>query len=356
MGRYPHHITSNGKLMLTSAHVGQRVVVRRVVGQRAGRPLYTDVIGELSRYEATELVVRDANGTEVAIPHEVIVAAKPVPPRPPRRASRASVEVLERAAAAGWPASHTEWIGDWLLRATGGWSVRGNTALVLGDPGVPLHEALDRTVDWYAGHGIRPGLHLPRPLTGGPGGELAAELGRRGWPYLQTIDVLVAPVDQLPAADPVPDELEIRLADRPDEPWLAAMARARGAQVPDQAVRLLTGPPRVTFVSGYADGRLVAIGRGAAGGGLAGGGPAGGGDPSDSDWTGVSGVEVVPEYRRRGFARLLMSALAGWAAEQGTSRMYLQVQRGNEAAAALYRRLGFQHHHEYVVHMAPAAR
>jgi ribosomal protein S18 acetylase RimI-like enzyme len=48
-----------------------------------------------------------------------------------------------------------------------------------------------------------------------------------------------------------------------------------------------------------------------------------------------------------------MSALAGWAAEQGATTAYLQVLGDNLPALALYERLGFLEHHRYRYLAAP---
>ena len=52
------------------------------------------------------------------------------------------IEDLERAAALHWQAPEPERLGDWLLRAAEGFTGRANSALPLGDPGVPLPEAV----------------------------------------------------------------------------------------------------------------------------------------------------------------------------------------------------------------------
>jgi N-acetylglutamate synthase len=69
--------------VLGASDVGHRVVVRHVVGSRAGRPIMTDVLGELISYGETQLTVRTRRG-EVTVPTQNVVAAKRVPP-PPRR-------------------------------------------------------------------------------------------------------------------------------------------------------------------------------------------------------------------------------------------------------------------------------
>jgi len=63
-------------------------------------------------------------------------------PRNPR------VEDLERAAALHWQAPDVEPLGDWVLRAAEGFTGRANSALPLGDPSLPLAEAVTAAGDW----------------------------------------------------------------------------------------------------------------------------------------------------------------------------------------------------------------
>ncbi|MFT4227894.1 GNAT family N-acetyltransferase [Micropruina sp.] len=52
-------------------------------------------------------------------------------------------------------------------------------------------------------------------------------------------------------------------------------------------------------------------------------------------------VVVAPDQRGRGIGRALVEAGITWAAERHGQRMLLEVEHDNEAALALYRRLGF---------------
>lgn len=74
--------------MIGPQDVGHRVVVRRVVGERDGRPLFTDILGELLTYGTDELTVASKNGP-VSVPVEAIVAAKRIPPAPSLSADHA---------------------------------------------------------------------------------------------------------------------------------------------------------------------------------------------------------------------------------------------------------------------------
>lgn len=71
--------------MLGPHDVGHRVVVRRVVGRRDGRPLMTDVLGILTSLTDTQLTVDSERAGPLTIDLISVVAAKRVPPKPPVR-------------------------------------------------------------------------------------------------------------------------------------------------------------------------------------------------------------------------------------------------------------------------------
>ena len=58
------------------------------------------------------------------------------------------IDDLERAAAQHWQAPEQERLGEWLLRAAEGFTGRANSALPLGDPGLPRPEAVAYVTDW----------------------------------------------------------------------------------------------------------------------------------------------------------------------------------------------------------------
>jgi hypothetical protein len=76
--------------LLSADDIGHRVVVRRVVGEREGRPLMSDLLGQLTAFGAAELTVETRSGA-VRVPLAEVVAGKRVPPAPPRRAPRSGV-------------------------------------------------------------------------------------------------------------------------------------------------------------------------------------------------------------------------------------------------------------------------
>jgi ribosomal protein S18 acetylase RimI-like enzyme len=321
--------------------VGLRVVVRRLLPGRTGPtggPAMTDVLGILEEWGDTTLTVRREDGSLVVVDRAEIVAGKPVPPRPAVRL-RVPVEVAEQRALASWPAVEVERVGEWVLRASGGFSARANSALLLGDPGVRWDEAIARVVAFYrrrdlpvwvqAVHGS---VELDRLLAEGwvtarPG---EADTGF----YVAGVAGATRAVRRLLPGDPPP----VWIDDRASDAWLADDERALRHREAAHAV--LEGPEQVAFAAVTEADVVVAKGRGAL-------------SPGTDPWLGITDVWVHPDHRRRGLAAVVLESLLDWAAEQGTATAYLQARQDNVAALTLYERLGFTRHHSYRYLRAP---
>ncbi|MBB1258166.1 GNAT family N-acetyltransferase [Streptomyces alkaliterrae] len=342
--------TMSGRLevRISPSDVGKRVSVRSLtdLGREADAagPRFTDTVGVLTSWTAGVLHVTRRGGERVRIAEDRLVAGKVVPAAPARVRGLPAADTaeLERVAARGWPAVETEPLGDWLLRAAGGFTRRANSVLALGDPGLPLDEALERVRAWYAFRALPAHIHT---TVGGPdtGERLAAALADRGWRPVAHAEVWTGAL--APIVDRGVDASAVRLSREADETWLARYNRSAGLGT--EALRVLGGGPSVWFatVPGEEDGQGTGPGAPAAIGRVV----------VDGRWAGFGAVETAPHLRRRGLAAAVVAALAERATSEGAWAGYLQVETDNEAARAMYGRLGFARHHGYQHWRAPEA-
>jgi ribosomal protein S18 acetylase RimI-like enzyme len=329
------------------ALVGRRVALRHRLSGADGSGLLTDAVGELADDGPEAVLVHTRRGV-VRVARAAVTAVREIPPPVPRRPSWAAVARLERVCSDAWPPVVVQPLGQWRLRAAGGFTGRANSALVVGDPGMAVADALDRVRAFAAEHGMPPRVQV---ATGSP---WQREVAAHGWvldegrPAGADVSVLVAelaeladpsdgvgPLDSAGFAPP-----RIAVDDRPGEEWWELSA---DHPVTDAQRHVLTAPGLAHVGFGVA--RETA-------------GP----DPADRDTGPVVGVvrlamvdehlhvarlAVAPPYRRRGLGASIMRAAAGWGVTRGARWCVLQVAEHNDAAVALYQRLGFRPHHRY---------
>ncbi|WP_329382061.1 GNAT family N-acetyltransferase [Streptomyces sp. NBC_01716] len=330
--------TTGGRLTvrITPADVGKRVSVRRLTGSFDGTEKFTDTVGVLTSWDDNVVLITRRTGETVRIAESSLVAGKVVPAAPARRRGpAASFRELARVAARAWQPVEREALGDWELRASGGFTRRANSVLPLGEPGMPLDDALARVRRWYD---LRSLPAYIQTATGAEGTQelLCTELEARGWRREVTAELRVGALAPLVDGGPDPDAAPVRLDRSFDEGWLRRYQRFD--EPGPHVLRVLGGGPSVWFASVEGDdGVPAAIGRCVV----------------DGRWAGFMAVEVDPARRRQGLASAVMRALAGRALEEGASAAWLQVESDNEAAGTLYEGMGFATHHRYH-HFRPA--
>ncbi|MEH0418733.1 GNAT family N-acetyltransferase [Streptomyces sp. B21-083] len=325
-------ISAAGRLevRITTADVGKRVSVRRLNEEAPGNEKFTDTVGVLTSWDedAGVLLITRRNGERVQVAETSLVAGKVVPAAPARRRGPAAAyEELARVSARAWQPVESERLGEWELRAASGFTRRANSVLPVGDPGLPLDEALTVVRRWYGERGLPAYVQT---ATGAEGTQelLCAQLEERGWTREVTAELWVGGL--APVADLGTGAADVVLSREADEAWLARYQR-KG--VSDVALAVLGSGPSVWFatVPGGEGAAPAAIGRCVV----------------DGRWAGFAAVEVDPGRRRQGLASAVMAALAERALEEGASAAWLQVEADNAGARALYAGMGFAAHHSY---------
>ncbi|MFI6942157.1 GNAT family N-acetyltransferase [Streptomyces sp. NPDC050418] len=324
------------EIRINRSDVGKRVSVRALTETGTPGEKFTDTVGVLTSWNDDVLLITRRDGTPVHIAESALVAGKVVPPAPARRRGpAASFAELARVTSRGWQPVESEALGEWELRYADGFTRRANSVLALGDPGVPLDEALSVVRAWYAERGLHADIQTS---TGAEGTHelLCAQLEERGWAQHTPAQVWIGALAPLDDADA--DVSAVHLSRTCDEDWMRRYQRF-GEGTP-AVLKVLHNGPSVWFASvPSADGSPAAIGR----------------CVIDGRWAGFMAVEVAPEHRRKGLATAVMTALARQALGEGASAGWLQVESGNEAAQAMYGRMGFAPHHHYHFHRAPDA-
>jgi ribosomal protein S18 acetylase RimI-like enzyme len=179
---------------------------------------------------------------------------------------------------------------------------------------MPLEERLGRVEEAYAARGLPARFQLgpaavPRTLDG--------LLARRGYRVEAPTLVQTAAVAEVVRRTPEPPG------------WVSAWGRADGPGGAEALLRAVRAPSAYAVLA--EDGRTLAVGRAVLDGG----------------WLGVFDVATIPERRRRGAGRAVLGALARWGLAGGARAAYLQVERENTAARALWTALGFATGYRY---------
>ena len=196
------------------------------------------------------------------------------------------IQALQERAARALPASHVEEADGWLLRYATGPSWWIGSVLPHADD--HLARRVAHAEDFYAARDatarfqITPGVCSP---------DLDSFLASRGYHAHTEVSLQVAETAHLP---PPPPGIQVTVEEHPTH----------------------------TTAKALLDNEIVSEAYAVA----------------DTGWTGVFGMATVPAAQGRGAARAVLAALAAWAP---TTRLYLQVERGNTAALALYQRTGF---------------
>lgn len=228
---------------------------------------------------------------------------------------------IEEAALNAWPAPRQMVYDGWLLRFTGGPSKRVNSVNVFYPSSLPLAEKIAFCEAVYALAAQPPLFRVPVPFSTP---DLVQSLLKAGYHAFDETHVLTR---ELGDTEPVPEGLRVETFSI-DEwiPYKGLISDAEPHPLALQQQILHCIVPEKRLIVLFAGDRPVACGMGAL----------------EGDFLGYFSIYTQHDARRKGYARVVMSALTAWGLQQGATLGYLQVEGFNQPAKALYRQLGFE--------------
>lgn len=293
--------------------VGQRMTIR-MHDPDGG---YRDILGTLE----SPTTVRKRDGSVVSFDPDRIALWRKIAPRVDRagKGSPLSLRIdeIERAASATWPATEQVALGDWVLRATGKFTMRANSALALGDPHIEMNEAINQVVEFYKERNLTPTIHIALPTYV----ELDALLERKGWVEKIIVHVMV---EDISTVETPHTNLGVwEFSNVPSDEWIRFQK--------DEGTREIMVRYPAIYAGLRVDGEIVAAGRTA----------------NYEKWTVLTRLLVRSDYRGKGLGKELVIRLMEEASNAGATKALLQVDSKNAAAIGLYKKLGFTLHHAY---------
>lgn len=226
---------------------------------------------------------------------------------------------VEAACLNAWPAPRQIVTDGWLFRCAGGATRRVNAANPLHEGADASDALIDRAEAFYRAQN-RPTIFRIPAMASAIDGRLAA----RGY----GVDAPTRTLYGEAAALAIGTAPEVRIEAMPSRTWLAARDRLNGTTwQAGEATRAIIGAIALpgAYVSLAHRGRIAALAYGVVQDGL----------------LVLEAVITDARFRRRGLGTACVCALLDWGRGQGAQAAALQVIADNEAALALYARMGF---------------
>lgn len=242
----------------------------------------------------------------------------------------ALVSACETRIVNAWPAPTTLVVDQWVVRFANGYSGRANSASSLREDGDMDETTLAFVEGLYRQAGLPPRIRFT-PLVAESARRRFAERGYR----IETASFgMVAELDPN-LHPPAPGMLTTAQA---EDAWIDGVcAHQTGAKRNREHLAAIVSGVRVpaAFATLLHEGRPAAYAMSVAERGMA----------------EIGAVIVDEALRGKGLGKRMMLGLMGWAAAQGCSQAYLQVDQSNGLAFEMYKRLGFRTVYAYETRM-----
>jgi N-acetylglutamate synthase len=243
---------------------------------------------------------------------------------------RAQLALIEAAAVRSWPALETAEVDGWLWRYASGGSLRANSVSALAFHGTDFAAAVGDVERRYRAKGALCRFNITEVSDPADLDARLAGMGyERGEPHATMAKAIAAATRAPP---------DVELAAAPTAAWLPVYLSGLSPSRRAVAPAILAGiPARRCFFACRRAGEVVGCGLSVADGPLA----------------SVQCMATLAGARRQGCAQAVLSAIEAWAAVQGCTHLYLQVEAANVGAIALYESFGFGVGGRYHLRMKP---
>jgi GNAT superfamily N-acetyltransferase len=226
------------------------------------------------------------------------------------------------------PAIHQHVFDGWILRASGTDTRRSNSTTALYRGLRELDEKIAYVEGWYRDY-KQAAIFRLSPLAPA---ELEAKLEARGYSREVDTDVMVMDLHlAVPAAEPPPG---MRVVESSVADGLRTLHRMKGSTtelVAQESLRQKLWMGTEVFLNLRNINGIISCGMAR----------------MEEDKVCIFNMRTADAHRGKGYATLLVSHLIAWGQARGAKAAFLQVDRNNEAALAVYRRFGFTARYMY---------
>ena len=243
-------------------------------------------------------------------------------------ASKEAITDLEHIASLCWPAKEIQSYYGWLLNWSDGITWRANSVHPYGPiENVKLEDAIEFVISFYEKRNTPPAFKLTEASLPEDLDETLEDMGfeKRMITHVQTV-----PISHLSCLDP---RVAIDLLKATDES-IRILFQETGFKdeiknTRHDIITRITGQKIIARAK--IDGKIAGMGLGVV----------------QSDWLGLFSIRTLDRYKRRGVGWSINCALSMWGEENGAQRVFLQVEKKNTPALALYESMGFETMYTY---------
>lgn len=233
-----------------------------------------------------------------------------------------------------WPSHKMELYDGWILRFSYFYTHRTNSVEQFGTSTLPLREKIPYCESEYKRLGT-PAVFKISPIVSE---DFDYVLENRGYEIQHTTNVMTL---KLSDANLSSSTEKVLITDTIPNRWIEGLFALKNNTNPIHRVVVPSMyraiPKETVCVYIQEDGQIIGTGLGIL----------------DRDYIGIYAIHVHKDFRSRGYARQIVTALLKEGMQKGAEHAYLQVVEGNTPAFTLYQTLGFEKLYTYWFRVQP---